>query len=297
MNELRPTKLVDIVGQKEIKEILRISIESCKQRKDVHPHIALLGNAGIGKSTFAECISNEIGAKLHFVNGACLSSIKNLAPYIMRIKYGDVLFIDEIHRARVVCQEFMYTCLEDFFCVIGSGQDIIKVKIPHFTLIVATTEYGKLAKPFRDRIKLPLFFSLYQNSDLAELARLNAERLTITIDQDAAQNLAKRSRGTPRVLNRLLEWCRDYALTEKQSTVLTLPIVKDAMVLLDIDENGFTKDDRRVIMILEKEGKPVPLNSLSAMCGIDEKTLVEEVEPFLISKGIITKNTKGRLLC
>jgi len=251
----------------------------------------------MGKTTLAGCIANETGKNIQYANGAALRTIKNIVPYIMRINYGDILFCDEIHRSSKVLQEFMYSVMEDFFCVVGSGDDIIKLKVPKFTLILATTEYGSLLKPLRERIKIPLIFSLYHPSDLSRLALLNADRLKIGIDPTAADDIAKRSRGVPRVLNRLLEWCRDYCLARGDGQKITTKIVDESMKMYGIDENGFTKDDQKVILILEGSKRPVPLKTLSAMSGISEVTLLEEVEPFLIAKGIMTKTTKGRILC
>lgn len=292
----RPKKLDEVIGQDEIKNIVKIAIESSKQRKDVLPNIACLGLSGVGKTTIAECISYETGRKIHHVNGAALRTVKNIVPHIMRIEYGDILFIDEAHRTNKICQEFLYTCIEDHFCIVGNNDDVIRLDIPKFTFIIATTDYGLVLKPLRERIKIPLYFSLYKDNELAELARLNAQRLKIDIDQDASENLGKRSRGTPRVLNRLLEWCRDYCLTKREPKITT-KLVSDSLNILGIDENGLTKDDQKAIMVLKREKRPVPLRSLSAMTGIDEHTLLNEVEPFLIGRGIITKTNKGRILC
>ena len=296
MNNLRPKTFDGIIGQDEIKNIIKIAMESAKQRNDVLPSIAMLGQAGLGKTTFAEVIANETGRKIHSINGAALRLIKNIVPHIMRIEYGDILFIDEIHRSNSTVQEFLYTCVEDYFCIIGSEEDTIRLDIPKFTFIVATTEWGTVLKPLRERIKLPLTFCLYQQTDLAKLACLNSKRLRIDIDQDAADSLGKRSRGTPRVLNRLLEWCRDYAISNSEEK-LTIKNVDTALKLLEIDENGFTKDDQRTIMILKRAKKPIPFRTLSALTGIDEVTLANEVEPFLISRGIMTKTNRGRILC
>jgi len=243
-----------------------------------------------------ECLANELGANIQHSNGACFRNIKNLIPYIMRINYGDILFIDEIHRLSRICEEFLYIPMEDYFCVIGQDNDVLKLQIPKFTLIGATTNFGDISKPLKSRFKLQLSFMQYKEDDLAKLARLNANRLKVDIDQDASESLGRRSRGTPRVLNRLLEWCRDYCLSTHQ-TKITTKLVCDSLNILGIDENGFTKDDQNVIMILKREKRPVPLRSLSAMTKIDENTLLNEVEPFLIGRGIITKTNKGRILC
>lgn len=295
-NILRPKKLQDLIGQQDIKKILEITIGSAIKRKDVLPHIALSSYPGLGKSTIAECIANEMGANLFSANGAAIRNIKSIVPYILKVNYGDILFIDEIHRCSKQVQEYLFTVLEDFFCILGKNEDIVKINIPHFTMIIATTEFGSLLRPFRDRFKTHLTLTFYSVEDLTKLAIVNAKKLKVDIESEAAAEIARRSRNTPRFLNRYLEWCRDFTINNNQNKI-TLENVISAMNLSKIDENSFTSLDRQAIICLKAAKTPIALNTLASILRIDEKTIVDEIEPFLISKGLLGKCTKGRYYC
>lgn len=295
MNNLRPQKLAEIIGQKDIKTILKISIDSAKKRNDVLSSILISAPSGYGKTTLAQCIANELKANFHYINGAAIKNIKELLPFLFKIKYGDVILIDEIHSLRKLLQEFLYTVIEDNFCILGKDENITKISIPKATIIGATTESGLLTKPFRDRFKIPLFFSCYTIDELANLALLNANKLQIELDKDAAYEIANRSRDTPRVLNRLLEWCRDFTI-HRNSNKITITEVVEAMKLAKIQENGFTFLDSAYIICLMEAGRPLSLNTIASILKTDEKILKDEVEPFLIKKGLICKTTKGRVL-
>lgn len=295
MNNLRPQKLKDLIGQQDIKNILEISIDSARKRNDVLPPILISGPAGTGKTTLAQCIANELETNFHYINAAAIKNIRELLPFLFKIKRGDVTLIDEIHSIRKNLQEFLYTVIEDNFCILGKDENITKINIPPSTIIGATTESGLLTKPFRDRFKMPLFFSCYTIDELANLAISNANKLQIEIDKDAAYEIASRSRETPRILNRLLEWCRDFTI-HRNSNKITITEVIEAMKLAKIQKNGFTFLDSAYIICLREAGRPLSINTISSILKTDEKIIKDEVEPFLLKQGLICKTTKGRIL-
>ena len=295
MNNLRPQKLKDLIGQQDIKSILEISIDSARKRNDVLPPILISGPAGTGKTTLAQCIANELEANFHYINAAAIKNIKELLPFLFKIKRGDVTLIDEIHSLKRQNQEFLYTVLEDNFFILGKDESITKISIPKSTIIGATTEIGLLTNPFRSRFRLPLFFSCYTIDELANLALLNANKLQIELDKDAAYEIANRSRETPRILNRLLEWCRDFTIHRNLNKITIIEVI-EAMKLAKIGEFGFTSVDQAYIISLREVGRPLSLNTIASILKTDEKILKDEVEPFLIKKGLICKTTKGRIL-
>lgn len=295
MINLRPETLDEFIGQKDIIRQLKIIIKSSQLRNDICGHIAISGFAGGGKTTLAQAIANELETTIEFANGASTRTIKDLLPFLMRIEKYTVLFIDEVHRLTKITEEYLYTVMEDNYCTIGTEEKVVRMKIPSFTMIGATTEFGLLSKPFRDRFKHHLTLSLYKEDELLELCFINADKLEITVSKDAAVDIVKRSRGVPRVLNKNLEWCRDCALVKKQQ--IDKDLVKFAMNLAKIDENGLTEDDSKYILYLKNVGQPVGLNTISSGTNISESTIKDVIEPFLISRGLIMKTPKGRILC
>ena len=292
MISLRPDNLNDIILDEKIRTVLNTIIKSADIRESTVGHILLNGPAGTGKSTIAHAISNKIGATVEFSNGANLRTIKNIAPFIARIQPHTIFFIDEIHRMTKIVQEFLYTVLEDNVCVLGKEQ--LKMIVAPFTMIGATTDIGLLTKPFRDRFKHHLFLSLYNDEQLKEIAQINISKLEINLDEQALDFTVKISRGTPRILNRYLEWARDYMLTNNVKT-LCEKHVKYAMSLIEVDKNGFTKNDRRYLNFLVKNGTS-GVDTIAASLGMDKKTVEETIEPYLLSKGYIIKTSNGREL-
>ncbi len=289
---LRPDNLDDIILDEKLRTVLHTIIDSATIRKATVGHILLGGPAGTGKSTIAHAVSNKIKGEIEFSNGANLRSLKSIAPFVMRIKKGGIFFIDEIHRMTKIVQEFLYTVIEDGVCVLGKEQ--LKIEVPPFTMIGATTDIGLLAKPFRDRFKHHLLLSLYNNEQMKKIAQANIKKLGIKIDEEALDFTVNVSRGTPRVLNKYLEWARDYMLTHNVKT-LCKKHIKYAMELIDVDKHGFTKNDRRYLNFLVKNGT-AGIDTIAASLGIDKKTVEETIEPYLLSKNYIIKTSKGREL-
>lgn len=295
-NKLRPTKLIDIVGQQTIKDRLDIVIKAAKSRQCSVPHILFYGPPGTGKSTLSLAVANEIGSTLHSVNAGNISSVKDILPAIFKIDKNDVLFIDEIHRLNVKTCEMLYTVMEDFtFCNVADG-DVMSIDIPRFTMIGATTEAGSLPKPMLDRFTYKMELKLYDEQDLSKIIEWSADKMDIGIESNAALNLAKRSRGTPRIANHLITWLRDY-VQSKGSSFVSEAIVDDALVLAGIDKNGVTEADRTYINSLKKFNRPVGIRTIIDATSIDEETIVNIIEPFLIRSGIIERTPKGRKLC
>lgn len=292
-NNLRPTKLEDIIGQKAVKEKLGIIIKAAENRDSTIPHILFYGPSGTGKSTLSLAVANEIGSKLHSLNAGNISSPKDILPTVFRIGKNDVLFIDEIHRLNTKTCEMLYTVMEDFNY--SSGEDGIQINLPRFTMIGATTEAGTLPRPMYDRFVYKMELKLYDNNDLAEIIKWNASQYELQIGDDAALNLAKRSRGTPRVANNMVTWVRDY-VNAKGSSVVSNAIADEAARMMGIDTNGATEADRAYIKALRKLGRPSGIKTIIDASGIDEETIVNIIEPFLIRGGVVARTSKGRVL-
>lgn len=294
-NELRPTKLIDIVGQKKIKDRLDIVIQAAKGRQCAVPHILFNGPPGTGKSTLSLAVANEIGSNLHSLNAGNVTSAKDILPAIFKIKKNDVLFIDEIHRLNIKVCEMLYTVMEDFTFTHTSGGEVLSINIPKFTMIGATTEAGSIPKPMLDRFTYKMELKLYGYDDLSKIIEWSADKMNIGIESEAALNLAKRSRGTPRVANHLTVWVRDY-VQSKGSSFVSNAIVDDALVMAGIDKNGITEADRTYINSLKKFNRPVGIKTIIDATNIDEDTIVNIIEPFLIRAGIVMRTSKGRVL-
>jgi len=299
MNQLRPKTLSDIIGQKEVVEVLNISIKSAKTRNDCLAHTLFYGPPGTGKTTLANAIANEMGCSLQIANGANLRSIKNLLPYIMRVEDHSILFIDEIHRMTNIVEEFLYPVMEDFKVDMSmSGKDIfgetISIDVPKFTLIGATTEYGSLSKPLIDRFQHKHTLKLYNEVELQEIVNINSNKLNLKMSNKASVFVTKVSRGTPRVANAALEWLRDYH-TAQGSETLSESDVETAMGMKGIDSDGMTEMDRKYLETLKTSGQPLGIETLSCMTGIDRQTIEGIIEPWLLQNSKIIKTSKGRV--
>ena len=301
MNILRPKRFNNILGQVDLINSLSISVLSANKRNDALSHTLIYGQAGLGKTTIAEALANELGVKIQVANGANLRSIKNLIPYIMRAGERSVLFIDEIHRMTTLVEEFLYPIMEDFKLdmSVSSGKSdegkVISMPLPKFTIVGATTEAGSLPAPLRDRFKLKFNLKLYSNEVIQSIIKSNAKKLEINITEQASKNLSGACRGTPRIANGLLEWIRDYAVAKGLHSV-THKDVAACLKMRQIGLDGSTEEDRKYLNFLKKQNKPVGVSTISASTGIDKDTIENMVEPFLIYNQKILKTSKGRVV-
>ena len=299
MNTLRPNKLSDILGQKQVINVLNVNIKSAKHREDCLPHTLFYGPPGTGKTTLANAIANEMGCSIQVANGANLRTIKNLIPYIMRIEEHSILFIDEIHRMTKIVEEFLYPVMEDFKVDMSvAGKDLmgetISIDIPKFTLAGATTEYGSLSKPLIDRFEHKHTLKLYNNIDLKQIVDYNSIKLNLNMSDNAAKFVTRVSRGTPRIANSLLQWLRDYRIAQGLES-LSERDVEAAMGMKGIDSEGMTEVDRKYLKLLRKSGQPLGINTISSIIGMDKETIEGIIEPWLLSNGKIIKTSKGRV--
>jgi Holliday junction DNA helicase RuvB len=297
---LRPKRLDDYIGQDRIREQLHVAIEAAKGRGEALDHTLLYGPPGLGKTTLAYVIANELGVPVRTTAGPVIEKPGDLAGILSNLQPREVLFIDEIHRMSPAIEEILYPAMEDFELdiVIGQGPGARSVKVPlePFTLVGATTRAGLLTSPLRARFGIVQRLDFYTVSDIEEIARRSARILGVQMDDAAAKDIASRSRGTPRIVNRLLRRVRDYAQVRADGRV-TLDVVRAAMQLLDVDEFGFDDSDRRLLLtIIDKfSGGPVGLGSLAAALSEEEDAIEDIYEPFLIQGGFIERTPRGRL--
>lgn len=299
-NTLRPQNLEEYIGQKKVKENMKIYIESAKKRKEPLDHVLLYGPPGLGKTTLASIIANEMKSNIKITSGPAIEKPGDLAAVLTNLTQFDVLFIDEIHRLSKNVEEILYPALEDFTLdiMIGKGPSAksIRIDLPKFTLIGATTKAGSLTTPLRDRFGIIHRLELYSVKDLATIVKRSSTILQIKIDEESSYEIARRSRGTPRIANRLLRRVRDYALVLGNGTI-NLKITKIALNNLEIDELGLDEIDRKLLetMIVTYQGKPVGIETLATTIGEEIETIEDVYEPYLIQIGFMARTPRGRI--
>ena len=297
---LRPFTLDTFIGQEDTKRNLRIFIEAAKKRVEALDHVLFHGSPGLGKTTLAHIIANELGVNIKTTSGPVLDRPGDLAAILTSLEPRDVLFIDEIHRLNHVVEEILYPALEDFKLdiIIGQGPSArtVKLSIPPFTLIGATTRTGLLTPPLRDRFGVISRLEFYKAEELQQIVSRTAQLFDIQLDKEGALEIATRSRGTPRIANRLLKRVRDYAQIEAEG-VITHSVAERALDILEVDKKGLDKMDRQIMLtIIEKfDGGPIGVDTLSAALCEEKDTLEEVYEPFLIQSGYINRTPKGRV--
>lgn len=297
---LRPRKLNEVIGQREVTQRLSIAVNAAKKLKEPLGHILFDGPPGLGKTTFATVLPNELGTSLQMTSGPALSKPADLLPFLTNLEEGSILFIDEIHRMPRVVEEFIYPAMEDFRIdiILGEGLNArtISMNLKRFTLIGATTRSGMLSGPMRDRFKMHEHLEFYSVEELSQIVRVNAKKLEVGITDEAALELARRCRGTPRIANARLWWVRNFAHSEGDGNI-TLDIAKRALDMQAVDSEGLDKQDRRYLETLIQvfDGGPTGVEAIAATMNLPADTLSDEVEPFLLREQFVIRSPRGRI--
>ncbi len=299
--DLRPQRMEEMVGQRDVYARLQIAIDAARKRGEPLGHILFDGPPGLGKTTFATCIPRNLGVPLQIASGATLKAPKDLIPYLTNAEERSVLFIDEIHRMQKAVEEFLYPAMEDFRIDVTLGEGInartLNIQLRPFTLIGATTRTGLLSAPLRDRFQMREHLDFYSVEELAEIVRRNARKLRVAIDDDAAIEIAGRSRSTPRLANNRLRWVRDYA-TSRADGRITRRIAQEALAMQGIDALGLDGQDRKYLETVARVfgGGPVGVEAIAHTMNVATDTLIDEVEPYLLRSELIIRSPRGRKL-
>ena len=299
-NSLRPRSLREYIGQERIKENLQISIQAAKQRGESLDHILFYGPPGLGKTTISGIIANEMGVKMRVTSGPAIEKPGEMASVLNGLGEGDILFVDEIHRLNKQVEEVLYPAMEDFAIdiLIGKGSDArsVRLNLPRFTLVGATTRAGLLSAPLRDRFGEIHRLEFYTQEELCTIIENSAVKLNVSIEREGAYELARRSRGTPRLANRILKRVRDFAQV-RYNGVITGEVANTALDLMEVDKMGLDRADRRYLMTLIEifEGGPAGIDTLAASIGEDAGTLEDLIEPYLLQNGFINRTPRGRM--
>lgn len=297
---LRPRSLDEYIGQNNVKENLKVFIEAALKRNEALDHVLFYGPPGLGKTTLANIISNELSANLKSTSGPVIERPGDLAAILTNLEEGDVLFIDELHRLSSCVEEVLYPAMEEYKLdlIIGQGPSArsVKIDIPRFTLIGATTRAGLLTSPLRDRFGVISHLDFYPPSDLKTIVLRSAQLLNIHIESEGALEIAERSRGTPRIANRILRRVRDYAEVRADG-IITKEVAEIALKMLEIDKKGFDKMDRKILLVIidKYDGGPVGVEAMAAAVNEEKDTLEEVYEPYLIKEGFIKRTSRGRV--
>ena len=296
---LRPQRMEEMVGQRAVYERLKIAIDAALKRNEPLGHILFDGPPGLGKTTFALCIPRHLGVSVQIASGATLKAPKDLIPYLTNAEERSVLFIDEIHRMQKAVEEFLYPAMEDFRIDITLGEGVnartLNIRLKPFTLIGATTRSGLLSAPLRDRFHMREHLDFYTVEELAEIVRRNARKLNVPLEDAAAEEIARRSRGTPRIANNRLRWVRDYA-TSKARGRITRSVAEDALEMQGVDSLGLDPQDRKYLETIARvfNGGPVGVEAVAHTLNLSPDTLVDEVEPFLLRCELLIRTPRGR---